>query len=198
MAFKDLTLHHGFGRMALLGLLCLALGACNDGTRKPVNGAQAGKDGNYGHQVWHLQVDTLHFRIETGRLFALDNPQKGTLSFQDSLVVVVRNTNGRQLAKLKAQEANSVPPYDLTRIRDFLWICNDNAEIEGSDLFWHVHGPKAITMEGEIQIINDKGLVMGEDLQGDLLLQNYEVAHVGSVLLWDDVAGGREGHLSGQ
>lgn len=79
-------------------------------------------------------------------------------------------------------------------IRDFLWECEDGTEIEGSDLFWHVHGPDDITVEGDLQLITDKGIVMGTDLVGDLLLTRYEVVMVQSVVLWDQVAGGREGY----
>ena len=115
--------------------------------------------------------------------------ESGALSMKDSIRIDLVRPDGKTLAHVIAKSGQSLQPYKQVTLSQFLWETEDSTQITGESLIWDREAALPIHAQGDVELITSEGLVMGEDLQGDLLLRQFEIQRVISVMRWDDVAG---------
>jgi hypothetical protein len=144
---------------------------------------------------WVARRDSFSLRFSSGNIAVYRKGMEGEgFFFKDGIVLEVKDVRGQLLLSLTAKKAITYQPYDIVSIQDFLWVCEDSTEISGPMLQWKRTEKYPVHISRGLELLNDKGVVLGSELRGDLLLRTYQIQHVESVMLWDAIAGGREGY----
>jgi hypothetical protein len=183
----------GSEKGALIGLL-LSMVLLGCGKNRPSETSNPSQNTDLSHRQFVLHKPDYDLRLSIGDIsyVKFENP---TYALKD-IDLKVTAPDGQLLLSLKADQAVSADPREVVKVMDFLWHCEDGTEIAGPELLWHITEDPAIRMY-QMELMNDKGLLIGSGLSGDLLLRGYIIDHVESVTLWNDVAGGREGYRKG-
>jgi hypothetical protein len=180
----------GSEKGAFIGLL-LSTVLLGCGENRPMETSNPDQNTDFGYRLFVLHKPDYDLRLSVGDISYV-NFKNPTYALKD-IDLKVTAPDGHLLLSLKADQAVSAYPREAVNVMDFLWYCEDGTEIAGSELLWHIAEDPAIRMY-QMELMNDKGLLIGSGLSGDLLLRGYIIDHVESVTLWNDIAGGREGY----
>lgn len=177
---------HVFGSMGRLwlGLLFLAfVGGCEDSNQVEAPSHPVNLPISFHAEGKHHRLD-----IVIGSA-AVAPKESAALSLKDSVRIDLVRPDGRAWARVRAKSGQSLRPYKQVTLYQFLWETEDSTEITGESLIWDRDAALPVHAPGEVELITAEGLIMGEDLRGDLLLRRFEIQRVLSVVRWDDVAG---------
>jgi hypothetical protein len=146
-----------------------------------------------GYRVFRYHGDSVDLQVTVQKL----SDRRHRTQMKDVRVEVKHAVHQKTLMTLVAENVESPRGHPMATIEHFVLTCDEGTEIAGDRLQWYPDQALGLQTTDPITLTNEKGILNGKGLRGDLLMRHYTIDKVESVRLWDDIAGGREGHQRG-